>query len=217
MKPESKIFDSLFKKIRSLSLSLKIKLSIKDYSTVQGWLTPGEAFCLYHYATKLSKNAVIVEIGSWKGRSTYCLAKGLKSGKVFAIDPFVIAGDIESQKSYSTAKGNESILSQFLGNIRRLNVSEKTIPLVGYSKDFINDFNTIDLLFIDGDHSVEGCLFDYQNYSNKIPKDGFLLIHDYDPKRKDLGPTYLLKNHIIPSGIFEEIKIIDSLWVGKKR
>ena len=66
---------------------------------IDGWLTDEEAKLLY----KLAKNCkgVIVEIGSWKGKSTICMAKGSKAGnnvKIYAIDPHV--GSSEHKKKY---------------------------------------------------------------------------------------------------------------------
>lgn len=205
------------RKLKSLALHIKINLSIKDYSTIQGWLTPLEAYYLYYYAKKLPKTAVVVEIGSWKGKSTYCLAKGLKNGKVFAIDPFEVNGEEDSLVAYSKAKGSEPLFIQFMKNLKRLNVYDKIVPLKGYSRDFVNKFNSIDLLFIDGNHSIPECLFDYQNYANKISTNGFLLIHDYVPNRKKLGPTSVIENHILPSNLFKEVGIYNSLWIGRKK
>ena len=61
---------------------------IHSFHGLDGWLTDDEATGLYRVARKLPRNATIVEIGSWQGKSTYCLAKGLRLGKVHAIDPF---------------------------------------------------------------------------------------------------------------------------------
>ena len=209
--------NSLRKYIGATLLRWKIKFSIDGYSSIQGWLSPAEAYYLYYFASKIPGSGIVVEIGSWKGKSTYCLAKGLKKGEIFAIDPFIIAGEEESLATYNRLKGQESLFTQFSDNMRRLNVFDKVTPLVGYSRDFVNNFDRIDLLFIDGDHSIEESLFDYQHFANKIKGNGFLLIHDYYPHRKAFGPTQLIEAYIRPSGLFAEIGIYDSLWVGKKK
>ena len=56
---------------------------------IDGWLTLKEGKLLYNLSKK-NDNGVIVEIGSWKGKSTIYLAHGSKNGKknkVYAIDP----------------------------------------------------------------------------------------------------------------------------------
>src|SRR5712692_7618908 len=57
---------------------------------IEGWLSEREAEFLYRTARGCSTSGVIVEIGSFKGKSTICLAKGSSAGgrvEVHAIDP----------------------------------------------------------------------------------------------------------------------------------
>jgi predicted O-methyltransferase YrrM len=57
---------------------------------VGGWLTKAEGVFLYHAAKNVKPGQVIVEIGSWKGRSTICLGSGSADGnkvKVYANRP----------------------------------------------------------------------------------------------------------------------------------
>jgi len=44
--------------------------------------------------------------------------------------------------------------------------------------DCIED-NFADLIFVDGDHSYEGCRSDISLYTPKLKKDGWMLVHDY--------------------------------------
>lgn len=62
--------------------------AIKVYEDVHDWLSEEEALGLYRTAKKLPGNAVIVKIGSRKGKSTICLGKGLSDGIIYAVDPF---------------------------------------------------------------------------------------------------------------------------------
>lgn len=36
----------------------------------------------------------------------------------------------------------------------------------------------VDIMFIDGDHTLEGVMSDFRNYSGKVRKDGLILLHD---------------------------------------
>ena len=49
--------------------------NIRRYETIDGFLTLSDAMCLYRTARKLMPGSTVVEIGSWKGKSTYCLAQ----------------------------------------------------------------------------------------------------------------------------------------------
>ena len=69
-------------------------------TSVEGWLAPEEVEFLYRQAKKLENKGVIVEIGSYKGKSTICLAGGSEAGKsikVYAVDPYIT--DFEHKNS----------------------------------------------------------------------------------------------------------------------
>ena len=199
----------------------KILQNIAPFRDIEGWLSDNEALGLYQTAAKLAPNAKVVEIGSWQGKSTYCLAKGLPSGKVYAIDPFNAdwGQDVDSKEEYIDRGSNKNMLKGFNERMTTLGVYNKIIVKKGYSYDFYNDtdFNNIDFLFIDGDHSIEGCKADYESYAPKIVKGGFIAFHDYYADRTQTGPTYVIDNIVIPSADFEFYKLEDSLWIGKKK
>ena len=44
---------------------------------VEGWMLPSELGFLYQTALAMPQNARVVELGSWKGRSTVALCEGL--------------------------------------------------------------------------------------------------------------------------------------------
>lgn len=202
--------------IKYLNYRHKIIQKIRYYRTIEGWLTTKEAVHLYHFATLLPEYSQIVEIGSWKGKSTYCLAKGLKSGVVHAIDPFNADGEKGSIQDYAAKKKQGDLEEIFTKNLTDREVIDKIKIHKGYSSKFINNFKEIDLLFIDGDHSINGAKFDYENYAKLLKKGGYLIFHDYYPKRKQFGPVWVVNNLVQSSKEFEFINLYDSLWVGRK-
>lgn len=189
---------------------------IRRFESVEGWLSAIEAIQLYRIASQLKKNAVIVEIGSWKGRSTLCLARGLKKGKLFAIDPFDASGEPESSETYRKQMGATPLLDQFRENMKSARVLDEIEICAGYSQQFAGKFKSIDLLFIDGDHSIEGCDRDFALFSPALVRGGYLLFHDYDPARKDLGPTWVIEHRVLPSPDFSFVGKYDTLWVAQK-
>lgn len=208
----NKIKSVLHKAINSIVL-----YKIRDYEGIDGFLAPVEAVELYKIASKLPKHSVIVEIGSWKGKSTYCLTIGLKKGKVIAIDPFDFSGDEASAKVYAQTKGNDLLINQFEATMMKLGVRDKIEIFKGLSGDFIGKIPQINFLFIDGDHSKDGCDFDFINYSPYLSKGGYIALHDFDPRRKELGPTWVVENRILPSKDFEFVDLVGSLWIGRKK
>lgn len=186
-------------------------------STIEGWLTENEAKGLYDVARTLPKKSIVVEIGSWKGKSTITIGLGLKKGKIFAIDPFNAEGESGSKDEYLLKKGETSLISQFIKNIRKFNLTESIVPLRGYSSEFSDYFDKIDFIFIDGDHSIEGCSNDYLLYASKLKKGGFIAFHDYYPERPEIGPTWVVNNLVLSNNEFEPFGRFDSLWVARKK
>jgi hypothetical protein len=194
-----------------------IILEIKDYRDIDGWLSYNEATALYLLSTLLPPGGTIVEIGCWKGKSTYCLAKGLrKNGEIIAIDPFDGSGEPGSHELYEQRRGIIPLFDQFISNMASLNVLDKIRPESGFSHQFVGQFPKINLLFIDGDHSIEACDFDFLNYSSFIPSGGYVAFHDFDESRKDLGPTWVVENRVAPSKEYKFWGIFDTLWVAQK-
>ncbi len=204
----------MFKKI----IEKNILKKIDKFRNLDGWLGDNEALGLYSVAHKLGRNAIVVEIGSWQGKSTYCIAKGLRNGKVYAIDPFnADAGqDVGSEEEYKMKKGSNDLLESFTKNMKELNVMEKIEVKKGYSHDFSTDFTAINFLFIDGDHSIAGCKADFELYSDKIIPGGFIAFHDFYEQRNELGPTYVINNIVSKRSDFSFYKQYDTLWVARK-
>lgn len=123
---------------------------------------------------KLPKNAIVVEIGSFKGRSTNVIADELKyanGGLIHAIDLW--KGNTGWRDDFDT-----DVMKTFLNNVKYN--SHVIIPVRSDSKKAYKQFkdNSVDMVFIDGDHSYEGVKADIQNFAPKIKTSGFLLLHD---------------------------------------
>ncbi|MHA6249238.1 class I SAM-dependent methyltransferase [Pontibacter sp. CAU 1760] len=204
--------------------NIKRRIYGSDFSTVrnhiasiEGWLTEGEAKLLFELSKKLPEKSKLVEIGSWKGKSTVALGLGLTyKSRIFAIDPFNAEGELGSKEEYLAKIGSESLLNQFIANIRKYNLINSITPLKGYSKEFVNYFDELDFIFIDGDHSIEGCRNDFELFSPKLKSGGILAFHDYYSDRDELGPTWVIKNLVMQSSNFRFLSNVDSLWVAKK-
>ena len=91
---------------------------------IDGWLYDREGELLYHTAKNCTGRGVIVEIGSWKGKSTSWLGRGSKQGKgvkIYAIDPHI--GSHEHQ-----ADGRVWTFEEFKKNIRVSGVDDIIAP-----------------------------------------------------------------------------------------
>ncbi|HTR79999.1 MAG TPA: class I SAM-dependent methyltransferase [Bacteroidota bacterium] len=192
---------------------------LSGWEKIDGFLSPLEAIALFNYASLLPRGATACEIGSYKGKSTVCLAKGLLAAgakKLIAIDAFDASGDPESVNSYVEKRGDLPLIDQFVKNVEDMGVRDIIEIKKGKSNEFVETIPSLDLLFIDADHSIDGCLADYESYSPKVKMGGLLMFHDYDPRRKDLGPTHVIETTVYPSLEWAFIEKYGTLWVGKR-
>jgi predicted O-methyltransferase YrrM len=187
---------------------------IRGYRNIEGWLTRAEALGLYNLARGMPAGARVVEIGSWKGKSTYCLAKGLKQGRVIAIDPFDATGEEGSE--YGRVKGDGDLVQQFRRNLDRDGLLRKIDIKVGRSREFADQIEDMDFLFIDGDHSIEGCRYDFEAFAQHVKPGGLLAFHDYHPDRPELGPTWVVDNLVAPAIGWQPFARYDSLVVFRR-
>jgi predicted O-methyltransferase YrrM len=188
---------------------------VRHYRRIEGWLTSAEAAGLYRLSRSLPAGARIVEIGSWKGKSTYCLAKGLRDGVVVAIDPFDGAG--EEGNIYDRFKGGPPLIEQFRANLAHDNAIDKVEIRAGRSREFAGKVGPIDFLFIDGDHSIEGCRYDFETFAPAVKPAGLVAFHDYNRKRPELGPTWVVEKLVRPAREWEAVGKWDTLVAFRRR
>jgi SAM-dependent methyltransferase len=135
---------------------------------VLGWLLPEEGKAL----ARLAQGKRVLEIGSYCGLSTICLAR--TASHVHAIDPHDGRGTPEPRDTLAT----------FQANLLRYDVADKvtisTTPL-----DFFADGNhwpedRFDLAFIDGAHDLASVENDIRCAASLLAPGGLLAFHDYD-------------------------------------
>jgi hypothetical protein len=140
--------------------------------SVEGFLLEGQEKWLFKRARSLPDCTNLVEIGSFKGRSTCCLAFGCRTSKkrVFAVDSF--DGNLwESQ--YRT------FFQEFEQNIERCGLSSYVEPVKGSSTDVAKNWNQpIHFLFIDGSHRYEDVLADFAGFLPHVLPGGIIAFHD---------------------------------------
>jgi cephalosporin hydroxylase len=124
-------------------------------------------------------NAVFVEIGVWKGQSIMYLAEKAKelnkNIKLYAVDTFkgseehVDHPDIINDKVYDIYLENIEPLKEYITTIK------------GSSHEVYTQFEdeSIDFLFIDGDHSYKAVQKDLKFWYPKVKKGGIISGHDY--------------------------------------
>jgi predicted O-methyltransferase YrrM len=176
--------------------------------TVPGMLTFDEVDCLYHLGQINQCNGVIVEIGSWQGKSTIALAMGAARThreKIYAIDPHAI----QPEEGYL-----EDTRSAFTANLREAGVNSQVIPMIMTSKEAARHWRRpIRLLWIDGDHRYESVKQDFLLWEPFVVDGGIIAMHDTIRKK---GPKKVLWENVFRSWRFQEIAIVDNITAARK-
>ena len=149
---------------------------IRLIEKMDGWLSTVEMGLLYDLAKNCKGNGVIVEIGSWKGKSTICLSKGSKRGnqvKIYAIDPHT--GDSKQRERL----GKVWTFEEFERNIKSVEDDDVVIPIVKTSEEAAENFKEpVELIFIDGAHEYELIKLDFNLWFPKVIEGGIMAFHD---------------------------------------
>ncbi|MEM1165672.1 MAG: class I SAM-dependent methyltransferase [Planctomycetota bacterium] len=149
-------------------------LVLRLHSELEGQLSMEEVRFLL---TTARGRRTIVEIGSFRGKSTVILALGSTdvNGHVTAIDPHIRTA--ASGTDYGPAD-----LEAFHGTVDRWAVGDRIEHLTVRSEDARPRWSAdrpIDLLWIDGDHTYEGVRRDLDDWRELVGPSGIIACHDF--------------------------------------
>ena len=175
---------------------------------IDGWLSDAQGRALFSAAAASTGSGAIVEIGSWKGRSTTWLAYGARTRgrKVYAVDPH----------RHSREDPSARTLDEFLGNLERAGVREVVEPLVMTSAEAVEVITgPIEVLFVDGDHSVEGARADARLWLPRVMAGGMVMFHDVATSGYS-GPRRVFQEHICRSGGYHRVRRVGSMGIAER-
>jgi predicted O-methyltransferase YrrM len=175
----------------------RVKPLIAD---VPGWLTDEEGEALYELARACTGEGVIVEIGSFKGKSTVCLGLGSQAGAsvpIYAIDP------------------HQERFPEFKTNVGRAGIDELVLPVPSLSQQAADDFDEpIELLFVDGSHEYDLVLEDFEKWVPKVVDGGWVAFHD---TTWTAGPRKVVGHAVYRSRRFKDLKfVVGSTTIARK-
>lgn len=162
-------------------------------------MTVEELSLLADFAAK-SKN--ILELGSWKGRSTRAIMDNIHpEGKITCVDTFAgnvgtdLIGMAEKEDIYGTFIRN---LSPYSGTDRLKVIRCSTSEIL----ENIDPSTKFDFIFIDADHSYEEVRKDINNCLPLLSADGIIAGHDFSKHwpgviqavRETFGPSGFVHN-----------------------
>jgi predicted O-methyltransferase YrrM len=146
---------------------------------VEGWLSEGQARRLWHAGRTVPAPGQIVEIGSFRGRSTIILSRAAAEGvQIIAIDPHA-GGDRGPQEIAPEAERGQSDAEIFGANLERAGVNGRVRHVRRMSDEAHADVDgPIDMLYVDGAHRYAPARDDIAAWGARVPVGGTLLVHD---------------------------------------
>ena len=189
----------------------------RKIKAIQGWLSEAEAELLSIATLKacieLESIASIVEVGSFKGKSTVLIGKILNEfkpkTKIYAIDPHNGVVGAEGQN----IENLPPTLQAFNENIEKEGLKENVRLIREYSYNVAwND--PISLLFVDGLHDYSNVSRDFGHFERFISPGAFVAFHDYAEYYPDVVKFV---DELLDEGKYTKIHLVDSLIVLKKR
>lgn len=161
-------------------------IAITEVNGTKGTLNFFDSQVLMQMAKNIPPDGKYVETGSYLGCSALLVAHSSSSNvTIWAHDIWVT--------DWSELKGNpppevNDYFYEFYNAVKRNKFENRIIPIRGNSAYTlgIHDDESIDLIFVDGDHSYEGCFDDLKKAWPKLKMDGTMLLHDCTPNSEPL-------------------------------
>lgn len=148
-------------------------------SDIDGWLTEEQAAALFDAARSCRVGGRIVEIGSFRGRSTIVLASGAPpSAEVIAIDPH--AGNDRGPRQLDGFEADAATDAEvFRSNLVAAGLAGRVRHVSATSHDALDLVpGRADVLYIDGSHRYGPARADIRRWGERVAPGGTMLVHD---------------------------------------
>lgn len=147
-------------------MNIGVNINIEKAQAIDGWMTDRELTWL---AEQAASRQVIVEIGSYLGRSTRALCDHTW-GHVYAIDDWAGPRDVEID-----VKDRNQIFNRFIKNMAGL---EGKLLVCRQDHGSAEIPEGADMVFLDGDHRYESISRDIKLWLPRLKPGGILCGHD---------------------------------------
>jgi len=175
-----------------------------ELSDWQKYLTHGEIDVLQECVSEFY-NPVVINIGAGAGTSTIAFLEKNPNAVVFSVDILTDEREITTNEHLRLDECGDDYLS-------------RTKKIWGDSKVVGKNWPyPVDIVFVDGDHSPEGCLGDLEVWMPSIMSGGYIIFHDYGspnwPGVKDVVDAIMEKE--VGLGLAEKVFQVDTVIAYK--
>lgn len=128
---------------------------------------------------KRQRYKVGVEIGVHRAGYSLCILNGVPDVYLHAVDPWGVY-----PTSHLTKDSQANNYQMALNRLKP--VSDRVTIHKDYSENVYSKFKdgSLDFLFIDGDHTFDGCALDLIHWCPKVRDGGIVAVHDYNAMRR---------------------------------
>ena len=173
-------------------------MNIERAKSIEGWMSDQE---LTYLAEVASKSNMIVEIGSWMGRSTSAIAANT-SGTVYAVDTWK---GTHEQGGALDGKDDDWLINQFIQNTRGLdNIRIMQNTSIEAAHGFELQGRKFDMIFLDAAHDYDNVSTDIKAWLPLLTKNGVFCGHDYH------GNWQGVKQAV--EELIGRFRVVDTIW-----
>jgi hypothetical protein len=155
-------------------------MNLHKLAQLAGLVSPDVGHSLAILARHVPADQAIVEVGSYKGKSTCYLAAGAKDGlgaHVWAVDPWDSPGNVSGRFHFAEPATRE----MFDAQVRAVRLASRVTPLQGFAVDVAASWSgpQVGLLFVDGDHAEESVRADFDAWRPHLAYGATVVFDDY--------------------------------------
>jgi predicted O-methyltransferase YrrM len=173
-------------------------VDISKALTVQGWMSPEELTWLAEMAAKVPAGGTVVEIGSYKGRSS-CALPGNTAAAVYSVDIWSECGT--DGWYFDVWRDNTAHLD---------NVTPVNRASIWAAREFAEQGKTFAAIFIDAAHDEYNVRQDIAAWRPLLAPGGIFCGHDYG--FAGWPAVKLVVDEMIPGA-----EVVDTIWIAPQR
>lgn len=155
-------------------------MNLEAIDALEGLVAPLVGRALAGHAAIVDPGDAIVEIGSYKGKSTCYLAAGAANGRgarVWAVDPWDLPGNVTGRFGFARSETRDAFSRQ----VASVELTDRITPIRAFSVDAAVFWPgpPVGLLFIDGDHAGSSVQADFEAWRGHLREGATVIFDDY--------------------------------------
>jgi hypothetical protein len=180
------------------------------FKSIDGFLTTLEGQMLFSYAARVTEGC-IVEVGSYRGRSTAALCAGVSAGPTASGDHPVPVYAVDPHEKFTGVKGAKfgpGDRREFFKTMVEMRMARFVRLLNSTSRVVGPGWNMpVSLLFLDGDHRYESTLADFEAWRPHLAEGAMVLFAD----AQDDGPARVI-SEFATRHMLTKVEMVGKIW-----